>query len=63
MDNKVFKSNERTADLANAERCIVLLPIAKHYTSPDIEVVEIELTQNILQESGNAPANFGGEDW
>ena len=35
-------------------------------TSPDIEVIEIELTQNILQPSpdkGNAPANFGGEDW
>jgi hypothetical protein len=39
---------------------------AEQYTSPDIEVIEIELTQNILQPSpgtGNAPANFGGEDW
>ncbi len=39
---------------------------AEPYTSPDIEVIEIELTQNILQPSpytGNAPANFGGEDW
>ena len=38
----------------------------EQYTSPDIEVIEIELTQNILQPSpdkGNAPANFGGEDW
>jgi hypothetical protein len=38
----------------------------QQYTAPDIEVVEIELTQNILQPSpdmGNAPANFGGEDW
>ena len=51
------------ADLANAERCIVLSPTAKHYTSHDIEVVEIKLIQNILQASGNAPADFGGEDW
>ncbi len=38
---------------------------AEQYTAPDIEVVEIELTQNILQGSdkGNAPSNFGGEDW
>lgn len=63
MNNKVLKSNERTADLANAERCIVLSPTAKHYTAPDVEVVEIELTQNILQASGNAPANFDGYDW
>jgi hypothetical protein len=37
--------------------------LAKQYTAPVIEVVEIELTQNILQASGNAPSNFGGEDW
>lgn len=39
---------------------------AERYTAPDIEVVEIELTQNILQGSpfgGNAPYNFEGEDW
>ncbi len=38
---------------------------AEQYTAPDFEVVEIELTQNILQGSnfGNAPSNFGGEDW
>ena len=63
MNNKVLKSNEHMADLANAERCIVLSPTAKHYTAPVIEVVEIELTQNILQTSGNAPADFGGYDW
>ncbi len=44
MNNKVLKSNEHTAALSNAERCIVLSPTAKHYTLPDIEVVEIELT-------------------
>lgn len=38
---------------------------AKQYAAPDIEVVEIELTQNILQGSdkGNAPSNFSGEEW
>ena len=63
MNNKVLKSNEHTGALSNAERCIVLSPTAKHYTSHDIEVVEIKLIQNILQASGNAPADFGGEDW
>ena len=38
---------------------------AEQYTAPSIEVIEIELTQNILQGSGggNAPGDFGGEDW
>ena len=37
---------------------------AEQYTAPSIEVIEIELTQNILQSSGgNAPGDFGGEDW
>ena len=31
------------------------------YISPDIEVVEIEIEQNILA-SGSAP-DMGGEDW
>ncbi len=37
----------------------------EEYASPTIEVVEIELTQNILQGSGfgNAPGDFEGEDW
>lgn len=38
----------------------------EQYTAPDIVVIEIELSQNILQGSpdrGNAPDNFGGEDW
>lgn len=39
--------------------------LTEQYVAPDIEVFEIELTQNILQGSnfGNAPNNFEGEDW
>lgn len=36
------------------------------YSTPQVEVIEIELTQNILQSSpgkGNAPSNFDGYDW
>lgn len=36
---------------------------AGQYIAPDIEVIEIELTQNILNASGNTPSNFEGEDW
>ncbi|HHU95705.1 MAG: hypothetical protein QM237_05130 [Bacteroidota bacterium] len=37
---------------------------AGSYVTPQMEVIEIELTQNILQGSGgNAPANFDGYDW
>jgi hypothetical protein len=37
---------------------------AGYYVAPQMEVIEIELTQNILQASGgNAPANFDGYDW
>ncbi|MGI5847350.1 MAG: hypothetical protein ACOX5T_04920 [Candidatus Cryptobacteroides sp.] len=32
------------------------------YTAPNIEVIDIELTQNILQGSGNVD-DFDGEDW
>ncbi|MGI6572856.1 MAG: hypothetical protein ACOX19_05485 [Fermentimonas sp.] len=36
------------------------------YMAPQMEVIEIELTQNILQPSngeGNAPLDFDGYDW
>ncbi len=36
------------------------------YMAPQMEVIEIELSQNILQGSpneGNAPSNFDGYDW
>ncbi len=52
MNMEKLKSNECQPGLANAER----------YTAPDIEVVEIELTQNILNGSGNI-FDFDGEDW
>jgi hypothetical protein len=40
------------------------LKSTEQYVAPSIEVIEIELTQNILQSSGgNAPGDFGGEDW
>jgi hypothetical protein len=44
MNTEKFKSNERQLVLANAKR----------YTAPDIEIIDIELTQNILLNgSGN----------
>lgn len=66
MDKNEFKSSECVSALHNAERCFALPVAAGQYIAPDIEVVDIELTQNILQPSngrGNAPDNFGGEDW
>ncbi len=65
MNNKEFKSSELLTGFANAERCFALHVTAGQYTTPDIEVIEIELAQNILQGSGkgNAPDNFGGEEW
>lgn len=38
----------------------------EQYTTPDIEVIDIELTQNILQGSPNAPLppiDDGGSAW
>ncbi len=52
MEKEKFKSKEHQLSLVNAER----------YTVPDIEVVDIELTQNILNGSGYVN-NFDGEDW
>ncbi len=64
MNNKEFKSSERASGLANAERCFTLPVVTGQYTAPDIEVIDIELSQNILQPSeGNAPSNFEGEEW
>jgi hypothetical protein len=63
MNNKEFKSSERASGLANAERGFTLPVVAGQYTAPDIEVFDIELSQNVLQTSGNAPSNFEGEEW
>ena len=36
----------------------------EQYTTPDIEVIDIELTQNILDASGMLPTiGDGGEAW
>jgi hypothetical protein len=53
MGMEKFKSNKCQPNLTNAER----------YTAPDIEVVDIELTLNILLNGSGNVTNFDGEDW
>ncbi len=53
MNTEKLKSNEHQLVLANAER----------YIAPDIEIIDIELTQNILLNGSGNVNDFDGEDW
>jgi hypothetical protein len=62
MNTKGFKSNERESGLADTGHFFALPVTAEQYSAPDIEVIDIELTQNILTAS-LPDVGDGGDAW